>query len=287
MNTSTHEQILVPNGKDVYFHHVTDPGSLVSSHWHQSLEIIYVTEGELSVTVNGHTYPVRKEESIVINSSAVHSTQCQTPTGVFLIQAPYPFLKKYLPDIDHLQFTLCPQESSSSGPEYGKACSILSQMNELDLEKDGNQLRFTSLLFRFLTLLYDSFCTVYSQESVPSVILDPARMMPILKYTKEHYREPITIKEISAIAALQPEYFCRFFKKNMGQTYLEYLNELRLSHIYHDLLYTKEPLCRLLEIHGFTNYKLFRRMFRQRFSCTPMDIRRKLPDRKSTISASF
>ena len=51
----------------------------------------------------------------------------------------------------------------------------------------------------------------------------------------------------------------------MGVTFLEYQNEYRLSFIYKDLINTKAPVHVILERHGFTNYKLFRRMFQEHF----------------------
>lgn len=60
----------------------------------------------------------------------------------------------------------------------------------------------------------------------------------------------------------------------MGTTFLEYQNELRLSHIYQDLIETDDPVNVILERHGFTNYKLFRRMFKETFGDTPTQIRK-------------
>ena len=78
---------------------------------------------------------------------------------------------------------------------------------------------------------------------------------------------------IAGVAYLQTGYFCRFFKKKMGVTFLEYQNEYRLSFIYKDLINTKDPVHVILERHGFTNYKLFRRMFQEHFGCTPTKVR--------------
>jgi len=69
--------------------------------------------------------------------------------------------------------------------------------------------------------------------------------------------------------ALNPEYFCRFFKKNMGMTFLEFVNQVRFSHICEDILRTDTSITELLVRHGFTNYKLFRRMFYEKYGCTP------------------
>ena len=60
----------------------------------------------------------------------------------------------------------------------------------------------------------------------------------------------------------------------MGITFLEYQNEYRLSFIYRDLITTRDPVQVILERHGFTNYKLFRRMFLEHFGNTPNQIRK-------------
>lgn len=84
---------------------------------------------------------------------------------------------------------------------------------------------------------------------------------------------PVPLSEIADVAMLQAKYFCRFFKKCMGVTFLEYQNEIRLSRIYDDIINTDDQISHILERHGFTNYKLFRRMFRERFGCTPTELR--------------
>ena len=63
----------------------------------------------------------------------------------------------------------------------------------------------------------------------------------------------------------------------MGQTYLEYLNEIRISHIYKDLITTDNSLYQILDTHGFTNVKLFYKIFKQKFNCTPKELRNLKP----------
>ena len=59
-----------------------------------------------------------------------------------------------------------------------------------------------------------------------------------------------------------------------GFDYLEYQNELRLSFIYQDIISTDDSIKDILERHGFTNYKLFRRMFFEHFKATPTEVRK-------------
>lgn len=143
-----------------------------------------------------------------------------------------------------------------------------------EIQPKGALLRFNSLLFEMLYLLYRSFSREVESSQFKKDVKNFVRLEPVLEYTKKHYNTPITLSEISQIACFQEEYFCHYFKKNMGVTYFQYLNEIRLSHIYRDLTSTDLPLKVLLEKHGFTNYKLFRKMFYEQFATTPGEYRK-------------
>ena len=55
----------------------------------------------------------------------------------------------------------------------------------------------------------------------------------------------------------------------MGMTFLDYVNSIRLEHIARDLLDTDLSIQDLLEKHGFTNYKLFMKMYKKTVSTAP------------------
>ena len=143
-----------------------------------------------------------------------------------------------------------------------------------DLQPDGAVLRFNSLLFEILFQLYHNFCTEAPKKDTVQHSRNLERLEPVLQYIASNYNRPISLEEISGVAILQPKYFCRFFKKCMGVTFLEYQNEIRLSKIYKDVTSTSDKISDILERHGFTNYKLFRRMFSERFHATPTEIRK-------------
>ncbi len=145
-----------------------------------------------------------------------------------------------------------------------------------DIRPEGYILRFNSLLFEILFQLYHNFSVKIFQADLTHKAKDLNRLNLVLDYINQNYNHPISIDEIAQIAYLDSRYFCRFFKKHMGLTFLEYLNEVRLSHIYKDLISTQYTLQRILECHGFTNYKLFRRVFSEHFHTTPSQVRKQL-----------
>ena len=97
-------------------------------------------------------------------------------------------------------------------------------------------MRFNSLLFEILFQLYHNFSIRVVHGNLTQRDKDRARLDTILNYIRQNYKQHISIEEIANVAYLQSGYFCRFFKKCMGITFLEYQNELRLSYIYQDIL---------------------------------------------------
>lgn len=270
------ELIKIPDDEDVKVFLNNSQGDYNSNHWHNALEIIYIISGELDVSIRNKLFKITCNDFILINSKTVHSTKCITENCALVIQIPYEYMKKYLSDIDMIIFNL-PFNSNNEQDNFDilKLQNILKNMY-ITIKKNSNdsKLKFNLLLFELLYELYSNFKISIPKNNYIKQSKNFSSLEPVLAYIQENYSSPISIEEISKIAGFQSKYFCRFFKKNMGLTFLEYLCELRLSYIYRDLTTTNIPLYELLEIHGFTNYKLFRRTFKNRFNCTPSDIRR-------------
>ena len=51
-----------------------------------------------------------------------------------------------------------------------------------------------------------------------------------------------------------------FFRKYTGQTFLAYVNQIRMEHFHTDLLETDKNITFLLDKNGITNYKGFLRI---------------------------
>ena len=273
-----YEIIQVPEATKVRFFTSVDPGSYVPSHWHRAVEIIYMLEGELEVTAERMSRNLPAGQCILINSNVIHSTKCTHPNRAIVLQIPMEFMETYIPEVSQLLFLWNPEtQDPIMRTKLDRMKDTLTQMQIAnDIRPKGFLLRFNSLLFELLFQLYHNFSVQVLKPDVNQKNKDLSRLDPVLTYTARHYNRPITTSEIARVAFLQPGYFCRFFKKCMGVTFLEYQNELRLSYIYRDLITTEDSVRDILERHGFTNYKLFRRMFGEQFGDTHSGVRKKM-----------
>lgn len=274
---STYEVIPTEKATGVRFYTSVDPGSYVAPHWHPAIEIVYLLEGDLSMTVESASRQYHAGDCILVNPDVIHSTKCTAPNKAIVFQIPLDFVELYIPEVRQLVFSLdVPSGNAVQGTKLEIFKDTLLKMQIVnDVHPEGFILRFNSLLFEILFQLYHNFSMHTTRTDQSRKEKDRARLNTVLTYTQNNYNRPLSIDEVAQTVYLQPGYFCRFFKKNMGVTFLEYQNELRLSYIYHDLITTDDSLQSILERHGFTNYKLFRRMFSEHFHMTPGTIRKK------------
>lgn len=245
------------------------PAFVFPAHWHEYVEILYLIRGQFSAIVQATEYQLNEGDLIIINSGDLHMTRSNTCTYL-LLQISASQMRQYLPNFDTMRFdTIIP---CSEQPAPLRA--LLSEMNEIRQNpSDSYQLLFTSRLYEFLYHL----CRSYSHQ-IPSASLtgsqrDLQRVTHVMNWVKVHYPEPLSLETAADSLALSKEYFCRLFKKYTGQTFLEYLNDVRTMHLYEDLQNSDETITVLMEKNGLSNYKIFMRTFKKLYGSTPQKMR--------------
>lgn len=267
-----------------------DYGYFVPAHWHDSLEILYILDGETTLSMEQRTYTLTKDDFIIIDSNVIHSTCCQSFSHFLIIQIPYQFLKTHIPDIDYMHFkNVCSSvDTTSSGQKSPETtlpdASVLSDIRKIldeltqlwNTKPEGYRLKYYSHIFDLLYIMMTNFKVDITQTEYHQSEKYMERLTSVMSYVKEHYQEEISLQDITDYLALNPSYFARFFKKYMGMTFTEYLCTIRLRRIYEDVISTDLPIQTILERNGFTNYKLFMRLFRQTYGCTPSQKRKEI-----------
>lgn len=265
----------------IYLSYSTAPGGYHPLHWHEEIELLYQLNGRSDIQIDGEKYQIQNKLLTVIDSRQVHSIHTYSDTSMFIcVHISKKLIEKYIPDIDLYRIYCIPDDiPDSQFPEYLSVCRQMEDLLRLYItDKPAWQMESEGIILQVLAQLIRHF----SRKSAPDEIgLSSAdrtsfnRIRDVITYVEEHFREPISLQDIAGHLSLGREYFCRFFKKNMGMSFLRYLNEVRVSHVYRDLEQTDAPIAEIAEKNGFHNQKLFNRTFREVYGCTPSAVRRK------------
>jgi len=109
---------------------------------------------------------------------------------------------------------------------------------------------------------YKTLSNTYTEYTISE--FEGLRMNDIYQYTMSHYTENITLGQISSVAYLTPQAFCRYFKKHTCKTYITFLNEIRINEACKKIV-TEEfgSLATVAYQTGFSNPVTFNRVFKK------------------------
>lgn len=270
------EIILETSTLGIKLHFDTKQSGYSPLHWHEAMEILYPLNGESDVFIDGISYRLKNKHLLVIDSRKIHSTLNYGDNAMFLcIHITKKALEWYFPKIQDCQIECCPDDiPDDKFADYLEMNQCLQRITELYI-KDSPVFLLASegLILQILSRLLLSFSSDQAPLLPPAGILAMERIRQIIDYTETHYTEPVSLQDAASLLGIGKEYFCRFFKKNMGISFLRYVNQVRASHIYQDLLHTSLPVGEIMEKNGFTNQKLCNRTFKELYGCTPSKIR--------------
>ena len=273
---SIHENVIVEPDLQVRCFSYEDAGVRVPAHWHHSLEILLIATGSMEANINDMRLLLHEGDFVLVNSGDIHSTGCSEHSRICVLQIPYPLLKSNIPEYDRIRFCTGPCGDGKTDAAFRLLLQKLQDCGgqNMNLRKQSEQrpglsLHFKSLLYELLYLCVSRYQLPETDRGGRFSDTERARLIAVTDYVNEHYTEPVALQDAAAVVALNPEYFCRFFKKSMGITFLEFVNQVRFSHVCQDILHTDLSITEILARHGFTNYKLFRRMFHETYGCTP------------------
>ncbi|MDH6364094.1 two-component system response regulator YesN [Enterococcus sp. PF1-24] len=94
-----------------------------------------------------------------------------------------------------------------------------------------------------------------------------------LHFIQEHYTERLTLETVSAHVFMNPQYFSRVFKKEIGISYTDYVNNLRIKHACELLANSDYPSYRISSECGFNDPSYFNRVFFKQMKTTPKKYR--------------
>ncbi|MCX5479135.1 helix-turn-helix domain-containing protein [Kaistia geumhonensis] len=105
------------------------------------------------------------------------------------------------------------------------------------------------------------------------------------RYIAEHATEAIAVADIAASVGLHPNYAMTLFRRTLGMTINEYVTRQRLMLAHGRLLASEDEIAEIAFEAGFGSLSRFYEAFRERYGCTPRDMRRSFRETRAASIA--
>lgn len=272
-------------------------GTLVKHHWHDEIEILYFFGGDFRLEINMEQFFVHSEALFFINPGELHSifTESYGNPGEYAIVFSPGILSFDSCDAAQTELIQPIQAGKLLFPRCLKPAhpgfipvrdAFLESMRSFGYSLDSgsplekgaitddltNQLYIKSSLLRLLAILSEHRLFTPAEKNYDKHVED---VKTILTYVKENYKEKIYLKDLAGQINMNEQYFCRFFKKSIGRTPMEYVNEYRIKQSLRLLEETDLPVTEVCMECGYGNLGNFLREFRKQTGTTPLKYRKK------------
>jgi YesN/AraC family two-component response regulator len=88
-------------------------------------------------------------------------------------------------------------------------------------------------------------------------------------YIQSHYHKPISLSDMAAHTNRSPNYICNVFKEMLGQSPVDYLNQIRIAAARELLLNTEQPISEIALMVGFSDPYYFSKVYKKVTGMTP------------------
>ncbi|ABO51762.1 two component transcriptional regulator, AraC family [Desulforamulus reducens MI-1] len=204
--------------------------------------------------------------------------------------------KQYRPDIIVMDILIPEKDGLQALQEIRKflpqACVlILSAYSDFSYAQTAIRLRVQEYLLKpikpsiFKQVFHDllntvTTCKIHDNEEIDEEIMEPKTdqiyfIEKAIKYIHDNFKQKLPLQLVSSYVFLNPQYFSRIFKKEVGVSYIDYVNKLKIEHACKLLETTNYPAYRISSECGFTDPSYFNRVFVQQMNMTPKAYRRK------------
>lgn len=284
------EPFQVVNGEkqpfDVFFHNVYKKGLITAPHFHEYIELIYCTEGQMECNVDGTHLQLSTDGLVIINSNMIHETfsclnHCSficikfipemlyTSTfGTFDIKYVIPFISsaaghQIVFNSNELQNTYIPaliRESlaESETRSYGYEMALRTNISKI-----------------FLWFLRYWNTNNWNLDTGKELNLKTLHNLQLaLDYIGENYQKELKLEKIAGLCSYSPSYFSKLFKQYTRKNFSEYIIYIRISHAEKLLLSTDRSITDIGSACGFASTSYFIKHFKALKGMPPKQFRK-------------
>lgn len=243
--------------------------------------LYYITEGTAQIELPDGIHTLYPHHMYFIPSFTVHTNICNSHFEHYYLHI---YEDHYSEDdwLEHWKFPLEIEASPLDLSLFQRLCEINPHMN---LQKsdpttyDNNPTLMRNLLRNRQRAFCDKvellqLLSHFLKYAQPKNEMEDNRIAKAVRYIHKHIAEEIELEKLAELSCLSKDHFIRLFKKGMGTTPLQYVNQKKIEKA-QLLLLTEELAVKEIAFRlAFEDYSYFNRLFKKITGVTPQEYRR-------------
>ncbi len=247
---------------------------LIETHAHTFFELDMILTGTCQVSVGTDVFTASADDVFSIEAETPHSFIGNGCT-LITVQFDQSFFERTLPIPRHPNF-VCNSALQGNDPAFDRLRQLIARLIKNNASRElGYELRNWQMIYELMDIMYQNFRVEASETRHQKAHRYASRIIEINRIISENYRDNLTLTELSDRIHLSAPYLSKFFEKQFGETFLNYLTRIRLNHALESLLKTDDTIENISADAGFPNSHAFVQAFRREYGVLPSVYRRR------------
>lgn len=239
-------------------------------HWHSEIDVFFTAQGCCRIQLQGRTVEMGEEDIFLVNSSVPHSLSCTDSTVLCNVKYPWKVVSGLLGTSAVLFRCSSPEDRDRSYSDVRRIFRALVYYYLREPRKTDCLL--DSHLLKLLDCLTENYLVELPRDGAGK-LSDQDRLQQIFQYVNQNYREGASLTQLAEQMFLSPSALSRFFKRETGMGFVEYVNHVRAHTAALELEQTEENVTKIAVNCGFSNLSTFNRVFREHYGISPTEYR--------------
>ncbi len=250
-------------------------------HYHEEIEICYIKQGRGKRIIGDSIADFEDGDLVLVGSNLPHSwitdelfNQSDKQIEVYVIHFDIKLIEP-LGIVSEFESVAKLLEFSKSGIEFRQTENSELVKTLLDLEHLEGFAKYLKLLELLnMMSIHDKKYSLSSSGYRPDYNkYNEERILKVCNYIHDNYKDQIATDKLANLISMNTASFCRFFKRIIGKTVIEYINELRIGYVCNQLQHSTVPIYKISFDAGFSSVAYFNRVFKRITNKTPKEYR--------------
>lgn len=247
--------------------------------------LYYVTEGSAQIELPDGIYTLSPKHMYFIPAFTIHTNICKSNFVHYYLH----IYEDHYSDNDWLDHWKFPVEIEATDLDlalFKRLCEInpLMTLQKSDPTTYDNN---PTLMQNLIKNRQRAFCdkvesrgivfqllSRFFKQGQSKIEMEDNRIAKTVLYIRKHLNEAIELEKLAGISCLSKDHFIRLFKKELGTTPLQYINQKKIEKA-QLLLITEELAVKEIAFQlAFDDYSYFNRLFKKTTGVTPQEYRR-------------
>lgn len=247
--------------------------------------LYYVTEGSAQIELPDGIYTLSPKHMYFIPAFTIHTNICKSNFVHYYLH----IYEDHYSDNDWLDHWKFPVEIEATDLDlalFKRLCEINPHMT---LQKsdpttyDNNPTLMQNLIKNRQRAFCDKvesrgivfqLLSRFFKQGQSKIEMEDNRIAKTVLYIRKHLNEAIELGKLAEISCLSKDHFIRLFKKELGTTPLQYINQKKIEKA-QLLLITEDLAVKEIAFQlAFDDYSYFNRLFKKTTGVTPQEYRR-------------